>query len=132
MRFLVKVSVVSASSTRRPLIRSSTSRAFCGDTRVNRAFAVNSMSLTLCSQSLLFRRRRCSWCGRSRTTRNTRGLGGNFRCRLHRVTFEDPRKGELTQLVSHHVFRDVHRNKFFAVVHRNGVSHHLGRNRRTA
>src|ERR1051326_9114727 len=46
MRFLVKVSVVKASSTRRPLIRSSTSRAFCGDTRVNRAFAVNSMSLT--------------------------------------------------------------------------------------
>src|SRR5258707_2622944 len=45
MRFLVKVSVVRASSTRRPLIRSSTSRAFCGDTRVNRAFAVNSMSL---------------------------------------------------------------------------------------
>src|SRR5205807_9208946 len=44
MRFLVNVSVVSASSTRRPLIRSNTSRAFCGDTLVNRAFAVNSMS----------------------------------------------------------------------------------------
>src|SRR6266702_8703327 len=43
IRFLVKVSVVNASSTRRPLIRSSTSRAFCGDTRVNRAFALNSI-----------------------------------------------------------------------------------------
>ena len=33
MPFLVNASVSSASSTRRPLIRSSTSRAFCGETR---------------------------------------------------------------------------------------------------
>ena len=38
-RFLVKASVLRASSTRRPRIRFSTSRAFCGDTRINLAFA---------------------------------------------------------------------------------------------
>src|SRR5262249_5021404 len=34
---------------RRPLIRSSTSRAFCGETLVNRAFAVNSIVVNLYS-----------------------------------------------------------------------------------
>src|SRR5207253_414227 len=35
--FLLNASVFSASSTLRPLIRFSTSRAFCGETRINRA-----------------------------------------------------------------------------------------------
>src|ERR1700677_1200752 len=42
MHFLVKAATVSASSTPRPLIRSSTSRAFCGETRWNLASARNS------------------------------------------------------------------------------------------
>src|ERR1035438_2394202 len=46
MRFLVKAAVVSASSTPRPLIRSSTSRAFCGDTRWNLASALYSFVST--------------------------------------------------------------------------------------
>src|ERR1700677_89400 len=40
--FLVKATVSSASPTRRPLISSSTRRAFCGDTRWNFASARNS------------------------------------------------------------------------------------------
>src|SRR5215472_1481688 len=47
IRFLVNCSVVSASSTRLPLIRSSTSRAFCGETRVKLALALNSMKYPL-------------------------------------------------------------------------------------
>src|SRR5450631_2855559 len=42
-RFLVNASVFRASSTRRPLIRFSTSRAFCGETRMYRASARNSI-----------------------------------------------------------------------------------------
>src|SRR5271165_6283170 len=44
MPFLVYSSVSSASSTRRPLIRSSTRRAFCGETRTYISLAENSMS----------------------------------------------------------------------------------------
>src|ERR1039458_4937592 len=46
MFFLVKAAVISASSTPRPLIRSSTRRAFCGDTRWNLASARNSFVST--------------------------------------------------------------------------------------
>src|SRR3954451_2791647 len=42
--FLVNANVLSACSTRRPLIRFSTRRAFCGETRMYMAFAVNSMT----------------------------------------------------------------------------------------
>src|SRR5271168_2888912 len=44
MRLLVNASVLSASSTRRPLIKSRTKRAFCGETRTKRACALNSIS----------------------------------------------------------------------------------------
>src|SRR6185437_2249889 len=47
IRFLVNCSVLNASSTRLPLIRSSTSRAFCGETLVNCAFAFNSKGKTM-------------------------------------------------------------------------------------
>src|SRR5258708_8157903 len=47
IRFLVNCSVVNAFSTLLPLIRSSTSRAFWGETRVNCAFALNSMMYVL-------------------------------------------------------------------------------------
>src|SRR5450759_529856 len=42
-RFLVNASLFRGSSTRRPLIRFSTSRAFCGETRMYRASARNSI-----------------------------------------------------------------------------------------
>ena len=38
--------------------------------------------------------------------------------KLSTVTPEQARGGELSELVAHHVFRDVHGNKLVAVVHR--------------
>src|SRR4051812_41306995 len=130
MRFLVNASVSSARSTRIPLMRSRTRRTFCGDTRWNRASALNSIVSFL--QSLL-RRRRCGtrcWGDRARTARNPGGLGDDFRC-LHRVTFEDAGGRELAEFVSHHVLRDIHRDEFASVMHRDGVSHHVGVDGRT-
>src|SRR5712675_2313008 len=106
MRFLVKASVLNASDTRWPLIKSSTSRAFCGDTRWNRAVAVNSIALSLRSKKLyaelLGRRGRCRPCR-------------CFRCRLHGVTLERPRQAEFAKFVADHVFRHIHRNKLPAI-----------------
>ena len=41
-------------------------------------------------------------------------------------------RGEFTQFVSNKVFSNIHWHPCFSVVHRNGVSDHLGNNRRTA
>ena len=62
---------------------------------------------------------------RSRTARHARRPGRSFRGRPHRVALELAGETEFAQLVAHHVFRDVHRNKLLAVVHRDGVTHHL-------
>jgi len=45
---------------------------------------------------------------------------------------ERSRRGKLPQLVSHHVFRDVDRNKTLAVMHSNGMSDQFRKNYRTA
>src|ERR1035437_8897738 len=108
MPFFVKSSVFNASSTRCPLIRSRTSRAFCGETRMKFALAVNSISPLL----------PCRLCSRLRSS-------------LHRVTLELAGKAELAQLVAHHVFGHVHRDELLPVVHRQRVSHHFRDDRRT-
>src|SRR5579884_1675344 len=112
--FFVKVTVFSASSTPRPLIRSSTSRAFCGDTRWKRASARNS---------------RVSNCiGLPQTFFNLCQKLLRLGCRLRslrRVSLKRARCRELTQLVTHHVLRHIHRHKFLAVVDRNRVPHKL-------
>src|SRR5262249_51212367 len=120
--FLVKASVFIASSTRRPLIRSNTSRAFCGETRWKRASARNSCSAKFMFFSPLLRR---CW-GRRR-------LGRSLSCRsLHRVTFKVARLTEFTELMSDHVLGDVHGNELAAVVHGDRVSDHIGVDRRAA
>src|ERR1051326_1253346 len=103
IRFFVNCSVLNASSTRMPRIRSMTSRAFCGETRVNCAFALNSMRISTFSKFRL-RLRRCRSNG-PRSARYSGRLGCDFRRRFHRVPLELPREGELAQLVAHHVFR---------------------------
>src|ERR1039457_7143999 len=121
-RFLVNASVFRASSTRRPLIRFSTSRAFCGETRMYRASARNSIV-----SPLRLRRRRSYGSGTARHARRSRrGFG---RC-FHRVSLELTGKAEFAQLVSHHVLGHISPNKFPSVVHGNRVSHHLRNNRR--
>src|SRR6202022_1224185 len=88
------------------------------------------------------RRSRCAARGRCRTTRRR---AGRSRCsrytghtrrplerRLHGVAFERARRRKLSELVSDHLFSDIHRNKFSAVVHGNRVADHVGKNRRTA
>src|SRR6266480_515257 len=54
------------------------------------------------------------------------GGGGSLHLAIPRVRLEGARRGELAQLVSHHVLRDQHRNVLAAVVHGDGQTHHLG------
>ena len=60
-----------------------------------------------------------------------RRLRRYFRRRFHGMALEVAGKAELAQLVPHHVFRHVDRNKLLAVVHRDGVAHHFRQPRRT-
>src|SRR5215471_1421570 len=108
MRLLVLRSVVMAAPAFWPRIRSTTSRAFCGEIRMYLASALASMKSSLC--------------------RLRRLLGG----RLHGVAFERPGRRKLAELVSHHVLRDVDGNELFAVVDRDGVADELGQNRGAA
>src|SRR5579872_5737046 len=110
MRLLVVRNVVRAAPACCPRIRSTTSRAFCAEIRMYRASALASMSLSLSRLRALFGRRRR---------------------RFHRVPFELPGRGELAQLMPHHVFRDIHLNELLAVMHRDGMANELRQNRRT-
>src|SRR5438045_3325251 len=97
IRLLVVRSVVRAFSTCWPRIRSTTSRAFCGETRIYLASAlICSMTKPLCRLRRFFRRG------------------------LYRVPLEHPRRRELAEFVSHHVLGHVHRNKLLPVVYRDG------------
>src|SRR5258706_8730112 len=140
-RFLVNSSVLRASSTRRPLINSSTSRAFCGDTRIYRASARNSI---VCSQSrlavcaklaarscLCLRRRWCRGRDRSRAARRSRRFCRNFSGRPHRVSLKLAGETEFAQLVSHHVLGHIDGDEFSPVVHSDRVTDHLRRDGRT-
>src|SRR4051812_5349156 len=100
MPFFMNVKVVIASSARRPLIAFSTRRAFCGDTRINRASALNSIAV------LSLSRRLC------------RGLCG----RLHRVSLERTGHRELAEFVADHVFRHIDRDKLLAVMYGNRMT----------
>src|SRR5512141_1122491 len=91
----------------------STWSAFRGVTRMYRAIAFACMSGLLPARLL-------------RRSRRRRGLLGRA------VAAEDPRRGELAQLVADHVFRDVHGDELVPVVDRQRVAHELGRDRRAA
>src|SRR5215472_613105 len=83
MRLLVLRSVVIAAPAFCPRIRSTTSRAFCGETRMYLASAFATMKSSL---------------GRLRRL---------LRSRLHGVALEGAGGRELAELVAHHVLRDV-------------------------
>src|SRR6476646_2761336 len=109
MRLLVVRSVVIACPACCPRIKSTTSRAFCGETRMYLASALASMfKLPLASlppPSLRRFRRLLS---------RRRGRG------FHRMPLELPRGRKFAELVPHHVLGDIHRNKFPAVMHADG------------
>src|SRR6266852_5637542 len=80
--------------------------------------------------------------GRRRGSRRSRRSGGSVRsagprsrCGFqkllvgHSVALEDARQRELPELVSHHVFRDVHRDVLLAVVDRDGEPDEIRQNR---
>src|SRR5271170_966866 len=95
MRLLVWRKMMRASLAERPRIKSTTSRAFCGDDRIYRASALACIVFPVDFPL-----------GR---------LGGLLRWRrrgFHRMALEHSRRGKLTQLVAHHIFGDVHRNEF--------------------
>src|SRR5205807_3566114 len=60
-------------------------------------------------------------------------LGLTLRCRAFgAVTAEQPRRGELAQLVTHHVLGDVDGDELVPVVHREGVADEVRRDRAAA
>src|SRR5947209_11763329 len=93
--------IPSASSTDLPRTASSTSRTFCGDRRTNFDVALTSISTPL--------------------LQSRRPLG------VVAVAFVEAGEGELSQLVTHHILGDVHRYVAPAVVHADGMTHHIRR-----
>src|SRR5438128_2403257 len=87
-----------ASSTDLPRTASITSRTFCGDRRTNLDVALTSILL-----------------------QPRRPLG------MVPVALVEAGEGELAQLMAHHVLGDVYRDVTPAVVHPDGVAHHVGR-----
>src|SRR4051812_2640613 len=131
-RFLLKLSIASASSTGRPRIRSITSRALRGAMRANRCFAVNAVSLTsiasvgcasahqpsgVLKHTLQIQLFRGCWSGST--------TGPCFGCLSAAVAAENSRRREFTQLVADHVFLHEHADKFVAVVHFESVADKL-------
>src|SRR5262245_40988008 len=104
--FFVKRSTASASEALRPRIRSITRPAFWADVRTYLAVALTS---NIASPSGLGR-----WTGDLGHLLHLRG-----------VALELARRGELPQLVAHHVLGDVDRDELLAVVDGNGVPHHF-------
>src|ERR1035437_7820400 len=104
MPLFVVFKIVIASPAFRPRIRSTTKRAFCGETRTCLASALTAIVASSSARSL------CR-------------LGRLFGLRL--VSLEGARGGELAQLVAHHVLRDEHRDVLPAVVHGDGVPDEL-------
>src|SRR6266478_4852684 len=96
----------------------------------------------VCHELGSLRRRRRAASGRCRASRGrawrsrcSRSAGNTRRpleCGLYSVALKRARRRELAKFVSNHLFGDVHRNKFSAVVHGNRVADHVGKNRRTA
>src|ERR1700733_12718135 len=105
IRLFTVRSVMMASFALRPRIRSTTRRAFCGDTRMYLASALTSILFLLRFRRLLSRR---------------------FRL----MAFERAGRGEFAHLVPHHVLGHVNRNELPAVMHGDRVTHELGQNRR--
>src|SRR5882724_1320638 len=118
IRLLVVRSVVIACPACCPRIKSTTSRAFCGEIRMYLASALASMfKLPLASlppSSGRFRR----------LLSGGRGRG------FHRMPLELPRGRKFTEFVPHHVLGDIHRDKFPAVMHADRVAHEFRQNRR--
>src|SRR2546427_562702 len=138
--FGLKAGRLSAFSTGSPRIWSATSRPFWADSRTPWSVARVSMGLLL----LLAARSRggSRRGGRRRGSRRSRSSGGcvrsagprsrrGFQKLLvgHSVALEDARQRELPELVSHHVFRDVHRDVLLAVVDRDGEPDEIRQNR---
>src|ERR1035438_6995950 len=113
IRLLVVRSVVSAAPAFWPRIRSTTSRAFCGETRIYRASAFTCMSF-LCTSYVL---------GRLRTL---------LRRRFHRVSLEGAGRRKFAQFMPYHIFGHVHRDEFLSVVYRHRMAHKFRKNRGAA
>src|SRR5581483_9898732 len=125
IRLLVNATMLIACPTGLPLIRSSTSLAFCGLTRWNLASARNSGAVVVVFAISIFLEAKPSLCLVSLLgLRRVRSLRG--------VSLERARCRELAQLVSDHVLRAVHRHKLLAVVDRDRVADHVRVNRRPA
>src|ERR1035437_4579560 len=118
IRLVEKWTVFSACSTRMPLMVSRTSFAFCGLVRWNLASARNSrtFSTAIFDITLILQTISAPAFGASCTTRlkpKLLGLRGGLGCTCG-VALERARRGELAQLMTHHVLRHVDRDELAA------------------
>src|SRR5690242_11566843 len=128
MRLLLKCTVLSACSTRSPLIRSRTSFAFCGLVRWNLASARNSRIFSTAALAMIFfLEGQTNYSARFSLFGLCRGLGG-----APGVAFEGARGRKLAELVANHVLGHIHRDKLAAIVNRNGVADEVRVNGGTA
>src|SRR6185436_3001107 len=102
----VKLRMLRAWSTFLPRMRSATSRPLSDDSRTPRT--IDLVSVAMCRPLFLH------------------GL------LVGRVTLEDAGRGELTELVAHHLVGHVHRHVLLAVVHGDRQPDEIGQDRRTA
>src|SRR5688572_24212766 len=121
-RLFVNFSVISASLTFFPRIKSTTSRAFWGDILINRpeALLIKRPPLSLRSG------------GRCSTRRRSGGPHSLILRTACAVSLELARRGELSKLVTYHVLGHVHRNEFLSVMDGDRMTDHFRGNRRTA
>src|SRR6266508_6589797 len=129
--------IATASLTDLPRTISATSRTFWAEPFMYRSVAVAFISFFLRLGRSCHRRRRRRGGARSARRSPNSGAGrgrrrGGLCGLLAAVTLEDPGRGELAELVSDHVLRDVHGNELSPVVHRDRVTHHVGHDGRAA
>src|SRR5437867_6789572 len=114
--FLVKRSVAVASPTSLPRTRSTTSRAFWADVP---RYSTVADATSSCGSTLVLRLLSGLHDARRRRRPAGRPGGGGRRGRIGaRVAPERAGRGELSQLVPDHVLRNVDRDEFLPVVHR--------------
>src|SRR5437764_5185387 len=113
MRLRENSKSASARSTFLPRMSCASRFSFCGLMRSMRATAFASLSTSLRSFLPLV-------------------ISGSLRLLVGGVTMEGPRRRELAELVTDHVFRDENRNMLVAVMHAEGQANELRQDRRAA
>src|SRR5260370_21421927 len=139
MRLFTACSVRIAEPAFCPRIKSTTSRAFCGETRTYLASALDSIVKNpmldvgfwmlveggAMRQGFFLNQHPTS---KIQHLSSLRRLGRLLGRRLHRMPLECAGRPKFPQLLPHHILGDVHRDEFLAVVARHPLPHEIRHN----